>query len=144
MLFALSIAGGILSAGAWIYLLLGRGAFWRICPPAAPAVTAPASVTVIIPARNEAASIGRAISSLLQQSCAARLHIFVVDDNSSDGTAEAARAAAAENPGALTVVTGAPLPPGPTPLRHQFELEIAAWTAMADHIEHSLQPAPER
>ena len=30
------------------------------------------------------------------------------------------------------------LPPGPTPLRHQFELEIEAWQALLDHMERQL------
>jgi hopene-associated glycosyltransferase HpnB len=40
------------------------------------------------------------------------LHIFVVDDNSTDGTAEAARLAAGPNAEPVTVIPGRPLPPG--------------------------------
>jgi hopene-associated glycosyltransferase HpnB len=54
-------------------------------------------IAVIIPARNEADVIGRSVASLLRQSCVDALHIFVVDDNSSDGTAEAARQAASQS-----------------------------------------------
>ena len=57
-------------------------------------------LTVIIPARNEATYIGRALDSL------AGMHVIVVDDNSSDATAEIARQHGA------TVVSGRPLPPG--------------------------------
>jgi hopene-associated glycosyltransferase HpnB len=57
-------------------------------------------LTVIIPARDEARYIGRAVESL------AGMDVIVVDDNSSDGTAEIARQHGA------TVVNGQPLPPG--------------------------------
>ncbi len=71
-------------------------------------------VAVVIPARNEASDIGKSIASLLQQSCVDTLQIFVVDDNSSDGTAEAARSVAAHSAraGQVSIVTGRPLPPG--------------------------------
>ena len=40
------------------------------------------------------------------------LHVFVVDDNSADGTAAAARLAAGSNVQRVTVIAGRPLPPG--------------------------------
>ena len=49
---------------------------------------------------------------MLGQSCADALHIFVVDDNSTDGTADAARAAASEKENAQCNHRGRPLPPG--------------------------------
>jgi hopene-associated glycosyltransferase HpnB len=66
-------------------------------------------VTVLIPARDEAETIGRVVRALARQG--RDLEVVVVDDQSSDGTAEAARAAAGE---ALTlrVLAGAPLPVG--------------------------------
>ena len=71
-------------------------------------------VAVIIPARNEASVIGKSIASLLQQSCVEALRIIVVDDNSTDGTADAVRSAAAAHgarAGQVSIVTGRPLPP---------------------------------
>ena len=45
-------------------------------------------VSIIIPARNEAANIGRCLDSLLQQTLPAdQMEIIVVDDDSSDATA---------------------------------------------------------
>ena len=48
----------------------------------------PDKVSVIIPARNESANIGRCLDSLLQQTLPAnQMEIIVVDDGSSDATA---------------------------------------------------------
>src|SRR5215469_10509930 len=71
-----------------------------------------ARVTVVIPARNEADVIGRSVSSLLQQSGIEALHIFVVDDNSADGTGDVVRHIAAQNPQGdrVSVITGTSLP----------------------------------
>ncbi len=98
----------------WLYLALFRGGFWRprTLPPAA--IAARARVAAIVPARNEAEHIARAVQSLLAQRFQGELRVFVVDDGSTDGTAGAARTAA-EAVGAserLTVLSGAPLPPG--------------------------------
>jgi hopene-associated glycosyltransferase HpnB len=99
----LSVAAGALALAIWIYLLAGRGRFWRMRDQsdgtAHPA--AGASVTAIIPARNEAPVIGRAVKSLIGQ-----VRVVVVDDASTDGTADAARHAGA------TVVAARPLPAG--------------------------------
>jgi hopene-associated glycosyltransferase HpnB len=77
--------------------------------------TAPAdlgAVTVLIPARDEADVIGRTVASLVTQG--KDLAVVVVDDQSTDGTAAAATAAAVGAHEALTlhVVQGDPLPPG--------------------------------
>jgi hopene-associated glycosyltransferase HpnB len=71
-------------------------------------------IAVIIPARNEADVIGTSVASLLRQSCVDSLHIFVVDDNSTDGTAEAARQAAAQSSQGerVSVINGRALPSG--------------------------------
>ena len=71
-------------------------------------------IGVIIPARNEADVIGTSVASLLRQSCVDSLHIFVVDDNSTDGTAEAARQAAAQSSQGerVSVINGRALPSG--------------------------------
>jgi hopene-associated glycosyltransferase HpnB len=82
---------------AWIYLLCGRGWFWR-CPvrdsaeiPPAPAAWPP--VTAVIPARNEAEVIAASVGSLLRQTYQGPLSIVVVDDDSSDDTAALAAGA---------------------------------------------------
>lgn len=98
----------------WIYLLVFRGAFWRISkhftPVELPAISAK-RVAVVIPARNEAHVIGQAVTSLLEQDFPARLHIFLVDDSSTDDTTAIAAAAAerANRTSSLTTIRGAPL-----------------------------------
>ena len=86
---------GTAAAVCWIYLLALHGGFWRIRPEPARVPALSRRVVAVIPARDEAAVIGRAVSSLLMQRCRGSFHLIVVDDHSSDGTAEKAQAAAA-------------------------------------------------
>ncbi len=112
------IVAGLLSLIIWGYLLLARGQFWRIRPVCSneSAETSPRSarIAVIIPARDEADVVDRAITSLLQQSGVSTLHIFLVDDGSTDRTAQAARdvARATGRSEMLTVIDGQALPTG--------------------------------
>jgi hopene-associated glycosyltransferase HpnB len=110
-----------LSLCIWLYLLSARGGFWRVArqlaPPDArssPATAPAARVVAIIPARNEAAVIGDAVQSLLQQQHAGSIHLIVVDDGSTDATQQAAlnAATAIARSDNLSVLTGAPLPAG--------------------------------
>ncbi len=104
-----------LSLAVWLYLLLGRGFFWRPYEgvPAPPPDAWP-SVVAIVPARNEAAVVGEAVASLLAQRYAGDFRIVLVDDHSTDGTSEVARAAAAGigEAGRLALDSAPPLPPG--------------------------------
>jgi hopene-associated glycosyltransferase HpnB len=95
----------------WLYLLLARGFFWRMREADFGREYAPPRrVAVIIPARNEATGVARAIASVAAQDYAGAFEVFVVDDHSTDETAEIARAAA---PGdRLRVLAAAPLPDG--------------------------------
>jgi cellulose synthase/poly-beta-1,6-N-acetylglucosamine synthase-like glycosyltransferase len=67
-------------------------------------------VSVLIPARNEAARIGACLDGLARQAYR-RFELIVLDDGSNDGTADIVRASAGGIPG-LQVVAGAALPPG--------------------------------
>lgn len=102
---------GLIVVAIWAGLLAFRGAFWRIerRPAPQPAATG-RSVVAVIPARDEARFIGGAVGSLLAQDYAGELKVVVVDDNSSDGTADIARAAGPPN--RVTVVPGRAMPPG--------------------------------
>lgn len=116
MLIASTIAG-VISVLAWLYLLPARGGFWRVkklLPPALPTRQSSCRVAVIIPARNEAGVVGQSIASLLHQIGSHVIQIFLVDDASADGTADAARQAAAQMDRAadLTIIQAGPLPAG--------------------------------
>ena len=113
----LTTIAGLVSLLIWLYLLLARGSFWQIGRWIAPESVSnkiQGLVAVIIPARNEAAVVGESILSLLSQSCSESLHIFLVDDGSTDSTAQIAHQTAtlAGKAAALTVIEGHPLPPG--------------------------------
>ena len=100
----------------WVYLLYARGSFWRCAqrddwhkteldawPP----------IALIVPARDEAPQIAASIGSLLNQDYRGEWTVILVDDESSDGTAEiATRVAAAAPCERLRVIRSKPLPPG--------------------------------
>jgi hopene-associated glycosyltransferase HpnB len=65
------------------------------------------AVDIVIPARDEAETIGPVIASLVKQDYAGPFRVILVDDNSTDGTA----ALAGADP-KLTIITGQPKPPG--------------------------------
>ncbi|MBT3766525.1 MAG: glycosyltransferase, partial [Rhodospirillales bacterium] len=103
----------------WIGLILFRGNFWRsdqITSGEAKDLDSWPNVTAVIPARNEAPSIGATVETLLAQDYPGSLSVVVVDDNSDDGTADIARAAALQYTGKnvdrLTVISGKPLEAG--------------------------------
>ena len=107
-------AFGLLPLAIWLYLLGGRGAYWRtqerddVLEPAEP-ITWP-SVVAVVPARNEADVIARSMGSLLRQDYPGRFRVILVDDESEDGTAEFVRAL--DTTGKLTVITGTKRPAG--------------------------------
>ncbi len=100
----------VLALMIWIYLIFARGRFWRAGPVLSVAypLTTP-SVAVIVPARNEAPVIEAALRSLLAQDYAGPFRVILIDDNSTDGTGDIARAIGDPR---LTVLTGAPRPAG--------------------------------
>ncbi|HKY95512.1 MAG TPA: glycosyltransferase [Kiloniellales bacterium] len=111
------IALAALPALAWLYLLLAHGRFWladQRLPQAGPRLANPPSVVALVPARNEAAVVGEAIASLLAQDYHGRVDVVLVDDGSTDGTADRARQAAAASAQAdrLTVLSAPPREPG--------------------------------
>ncbi|MGE4351849.1 MAG: glycosyltransferase [Bdellovibrionales bacterium] len=107
----------ILSLCLWVFLLLFRGAYWRILflpTTEARPCDRPSNVAVVIPARDEVATIATTLHSLFSQKIQGKLHIFLVDDHSTDGTAEAARQEAKRTNrlSLLTILNGKPLPNG--------------------------------
>ncbi len=104
----------VLSSCIWLYLVFAHGGFWRSTPQLTPAVPSQApDVDIVVPARDEAPTIGRVIASLAAQDYAGRFRIFLIDDGSSDGTAALARAAVpADMASRLQVVSGSAKPAG--------------------------------
>lgn len=100
----------------WTYLLTAHGRFWLVReePVPAAAIDHWPSVRIIVPARNEADGVAQTVCTLLQQRYEGALHLYLVDDHSTDGTADLARAAAQEagREHSLTVVSAASLPSG--------------------------------
>ena len=96
----------------WVGVLILRGGFWRAdqrLTDSTPDLNPWPGVVCVIPARNEAPTIGGTVKSLLEQDYPGPVSVIVVDDNSDDGTAQVANAAATKG---LSVVTGKPLADG--------------------------------
>jgi hopene-associated glycosyltransferase HpnB len=96
------------AALVWWAILLAPWRPWRV-DNVLDVEVSPASerldhITALIPARNEAPVLGACLAALRAQ--APDMRINVIDDESSDGTADIARAAGAH------VIAGRPVPPG--------------------------------
>ncbi|MDB5367842.1 MAG: glycosyl transferase family 2 [Rhodospirillales bacterium] len=138
----------LLSLLVWLYLLFARGDFWRVPAdvPPPPRLEWP-DVIAVIPARNEEEGVAAMLRSLLAQRYGGAFRIVVVDDRSEDSTGAIVRAAAAERPVRIELVSGTPRPDGwsgklwavSQGLARAAELAPAAryvWLTDAD-IEHS-------
>ncbi|MGB7280659.1 MAG: glycosyltransferase [Candidatus Acidiferrum sp.] len=110
---------GIITLAIWLHLFFGRGWFWRVykfnadgAPIAPPAVWP--RIVAVVPARNEAETIGETVASLAKQEYPGPFSIVIVDDHSEDETsAIAIRVAewqAAQ--GQVQIVAAAALPEG--------------------------------
>ncbi|MFD3354209.1 glycosyltransferase [Streptomyces fradiae] len=114
----------LFSCAAWVWLLLGQGLFWRTdqrLPRGSAEPERWPSVAVVVPARDEADVLPVSLPSLLGQDYPGRAEVVLVDDGSTDGTGDVARALAraadrARGPGGgglpLTVVSPGPPEPG--------------------------------
>lgn len=123
LLAAARIAAGVVVLGRFL-----RGA--RRLPPVTPRPSdePPGPVSVVIPARDEEARLGRVLAALRHDP---QVHeVLVVDDESTDGTADLARALGAR------VVPGAPLPPGwvgkPWALQQGLQAAEGEWVLCLD------------
>lgn len=123
----------------WLFLLLFWGQFWRVnhqleTNKSVIEKSLP-TVCVIVPARNEANVIPISLRSLLLQDYTGNFTIFLVDDQSSDGTANFAQgvAYALDKTDKLQIVSSASLPTG--------------WTgklwAMAQGLEKASELTPD-
>lgn len=105
---------GLLSLAIWLGLVFAHGGFWltrerdtRDLPPD-PALWP--EVVAVVPARDEADVIARSIGSLLAQDYPGSFRVLLVDDSSSDGTADIVRGLVGGHP--LDILTGKPLMSG--------------------------------
>jgi hopene-associated glycosyltransferase HpnB len=110
---------GIIALGIWLHLFFGRGWFWRMRrldadwePGEAPGEWP--GVVAVVPARNEAETIGRVVTSLVLQDYPGEFSVVVVDDHSEDATADLAQKVAADNGAGerVRVVSASALPAG--------------------------------
>jgi hopene-associated glycosyltransferase HpnB len=86
----------------WIVLTAAWGSFWQLWrydadADAVAAISTWPSVVAVVPARNEAETIGATMSGLAQQDYPGEFRIVIVDDHSDDGTLELARRVAEES-----------------------------------------------
>ncbi|MFT2020038.1 glycosyltransferase [Streptomyces sp. 796.1] len=122
----------IASLAAWAWLLLGQGWFWRTdvrLPPYRAEGEGPwPTVAVVVPARDEAEVLPMSLPSLLEQDYPGQAVVFLVDDGSSDGTADRARALADDSKG-LPLVIASPGEPEP------------GWTGKLWAVRHGIELA---
>lgn len=112
------LALSILTLAIWLYLFFAHGGFWKgreiedepIADPGAGESWPP--VVAVIPARNEAETLPRCLTSLLAQTYPGDFSIVVVDDQSEDGTAHIARRIAEGARRPVRVLTAPERPPG--------------------------------
>jgi len=109
----------IITLGIWCYLFFLRGGFWWIGASHSDEkqtndVENWTSVVAIVPARNEAETIGRSVASLARQNYPGDFRVVVVDDHSDDDTARVAQLAAVENEvvNQVTILTADAQPAG--------------------------------
>jgi len=111
---ALAVFGVITITNAFTMLRLGKGVDGGVQPvlradsrvPTTPAVL----ISILVPMRNEKNVISRTLRSLLAQDDPA-FEVLVLDDESDDGSADATRRAAEDDP-RFKLLTGQPLPLG--------------------------------
>lgn len=110
-------------------------------PPEAPAGVRPA-VSVLVPARNEEAAIGRLCRDVLASE-GVDLELVILDDASADRTAELVSRIAAEDP-RVRLVAGQPLPAGWCGKQHAcWQLARAARHDTWVFLDVDVAPAPD-
>lgn len=116
MLVVAAVAGSVWSGAALLAASERRG---RVHVAAEPPTPDGPLVSAVVPARNEARDIGDTIASLLAQTYEA-LELVVVDDQSSDATAEVAESAIGDDPRGRVI-------PGEEPPEGWLGKPWAAW-----------------
>ena len=126
----------------WVCIVGWLAGWWALGRPTALASGRPApgpdraaegSATVVVPARNETASLGRLLSDLQRESAGTAVRVVVVDDSSEDDTA-----AIAERAEGVELVSAPPLPPGWAGKCWACDRGVAAGTHRADTADEDL------
>lgn len=122
----------LISLAAWIYLTAFRKGFWRadqILPAETASLDSWPGVVAVIPARDEAEAIGATIAAHMASDYPGAFSVILVDDHSTDGTAEIAARAAGGS--ARLEIAAAP--------------ELAAgWSGKLAAVDHGLKVAKAR
>ncbi|MFU8849890.1 glycosyltransferase [Micromonospora sp. SL1-18] len=105
VVLALAVAVAALTAHGWL-----NATRWLRRPAAGP-VEVTEAVAVLLPLRDEADRVTPCLRALLAQRGVPDLRIVVLDDGSTDDTADVVRAVAGDDP-RVTLFTGAAPPPG--------------------------------
>lgn len=122
-----------LSLFVWVYLLAFHGGFWRADQRLAATLPEPDTwpeVVVLVPARNEVEMVGRSIACHMASAYPGRLSVILVDDQSDDGTADAALEAAKGAPRPFSITSAPPVASG--------------WTGKLWALKHGLMAAREK
>lgn len=130
----MGLATAFLSLFLWLYLLGFRDQYWRadqrlsdhMAPVAWP------SITVIIPARNEADSISQVITSHMKSDYPGTFNVILVDDHSEDDTAMLAEKAAQNQARALSIIKAPSLPEGWTGKLWALQTGVAVAVAASE------------
>ncbi len=120
-----------IALAAWIHLAFFRDGFWRMTErlTEAPEPERWPAVVAVIPARDEAASIAQVIEAHMTSDYPGDFSLVLVDDSSTDGTADLARAAAEGKARPLEIIAAPDLAEG--------------WTGKLWAMHHGLQKAAE-
>jgi hypothetical protein len=136
----LSIVAAALAALPALLTVANLRAFRHAPPPPAGGPTP--RVSVLVPARNEQAAIGRLCGDVLA-STGVDLDLVILDDGSEDRTAEVVTAIAAEDP-RVQLVRGRPLPAGWCGKQHAcWQLAQTARHDTWVFLDVDVSPTPE-
>jgi len=143
-MLALSVAATV-AAAVWAYLVVGHGGYWRTSQWLPRVSGEPGrwpDVVAVVPARNEAAMLPVTLPALLGQDYPGPLSVILVDDGSTDGTAEVAAALGRGSGRPLHVVAGAPTPQTPqAPQKPQTPDAAGPWAGKVWAMAQGLRAA---
>jgi len=128
----------VVACAAWAVLATVRLPFWRRIPRLGGEAQLPdwPGVLAVIPARNEAATIGAVVRAHASARYAGDFRIIIVDDHSTDATAELAREAAGDLK--MAVLAASPLREGWTGKLNAVDAGLARGLEFAPDAKYVL------